>query len=83
MGKVYSALTNSLTVTQKYKKSWGEMEDCRKLRTIFQKFEIEACFRYNYNLYILMVLCCIAAFVLLLLTWVLCCALRNTGDDEP
>jgi hypothetical protein len=78
---VENVLPKSLASSKTFNSGLNEMDDCRSLRRIILQFEDEGCIRFNYYLYVFLVVSCVCAMIWFFMLWCLCCALRKTTDE--
>ena len=64
--------------------NFREVIDCRVLRKAFLRFEQETCFKFNYYVYVVLVLGTVCCLFMLAAAWCACCALRSDSEEhEP
>ena len=86
LSQPYNAIANSVSsslgIADDYNVTQSELVDCRAFRHALLKFEEESCLNFNHYIYVILVLGAVCACLLFLLTWCLCCGLRETGNYE-
>ena len=68
--------------SERFSAKWRDIDDCRVIRKILLQYEDKTCFEFGYYVYILMVISCVMAVLLFLMSWCICCGLRSTGEGE-
>ncbi len=81
MNTIESKFSGSIQTTDDFESTWFNVEDCRSLKEIVVQFEKKACFEFNFYIYLMLCMLSICCVFLFLMTWCICCALRQEGQD--